>query len=310
VGPARKLPTKLAAAGRRPRQMDGLPKGHQGPCLGRSPTRYGARAGVAFDRLCIAAQKFRALRPDGARFRGDILSRKVGTCLEFSRLLYASCLEQAGLNPVLALTEGHSFVGIWLVGPRTFPSLVIDDPQMLRKARAARGKMVVVETTLSKTGIASGSVQTGGRGRQEADRRGLRPRHSKIAIDVRRARGRENPPARSLWFDRSCDPARDPPPRPPQEVGEVPPIWKKRLDKRREPTPEEEPRSASNKIGKKRRPSRSQSEETGCSTSKTRNRPIAIECPDPAAIGGQAFRRRPFSNFSAKTTVLDGKRRP
>ncbi|WP_371930155.1 transglutaminase-like domain-containing protein [Bradyrhizobium sp. CCGUVB1N3] len=52
----------------------------------------------------------------GQQIRGpsEILSRKVGTCLDLA-LLYASCLEQAGLNPVLVLTEGHAFVGVWLV---------------------------------------------------------------------------------------------------------------------------------------------------------------------------------------------------
>ena len=44
----------------------------------------------------------------------DILSRKVGTCLDLT-LLYASCLEQAGLNPLLVLIEGHAFAGVWLI---------------------------------------------------------------------------------------------------------------------------------------------------------------------------------------------------
>ena len=63
-----------------------------------------------------------------ARGPSDIPTRKVGPCLDLT-LLYASRLEQAGLNPVLALTEGHAFVGLWV--DEDFSSLV-DDPQMLR----------------------------------------------------------------------------------------------------------------------------------------------------------------------------------
>lgn len=83
----------------------------------------------------------------GQQIRGpsEILSRKVGTCLDLT-LLYASCLEQAGLNPILVLTEGHAFVGIWLLD-EDFSSCVIDDPQMLRK-RVQLDEMVLVETTL------------------------------------------------------------------------------------------------------------------------------------------------------------------
>src|SRR2546427_587759 len=47
------------------------------------------------------------------RFPSDILDRKVGTCLDLT-LLYAACLEQAGLNPVIVLTQGHAFAGVWL----------------------------------------------------------------------------------------------------------------------------------------------------------------------------------------------------
>ena len=61
----------------------------------------------------------------------EILERRVGTCLDLA-LTYASCLEQAGLHPVLVLTEGHALVGVWLTDT-DFSTVVVDDPQMLRK---------------------------------------------------------------------------------------------------------------------------------------------------------------------------------
>jgi hypothetical protein len=83
----------------------------------------------------------------GQKVRGpsDVLERKVGTCLDLS-LLYAACLEQAGLNPVLVLTAGHAFVGVWLQD-EDFTSAAVDDMQLLRKRRDLQD-LVLVETTL------------------------------------------------------------------------------------------------------------------------------------------------------------------
>ncbi|HEY3622104.1 MAG TPA: hypothetical protein VGL12_06845 [Roseiarcus sp.] len=39
------------------------------------------------------------------RAPADILARQVGTCLDLA-LLFSSCLEQAGLNPIIVLVEG------------------------------------------------------------------------------------------------------------------------------------------------------------------------------------------------------------
>ena len=55
----------------------------------------------------------------------DILTRQVGTCLDLA-LLYGSCLEQAGLNPIIVLVPPHrGFDGLkfngGLGGPRARP---------------------------------------------------------------------------------------------------------------------------------------------------------------------------------------------
>jgi SpoU rRNA methylase family enzyme len=42
----------------------------------------------------------------------EIVEEGVGTCLD-TATLFASCLEQAGLAPVLAIVPGHAFVGYW-----------------------------------------------------------------------------------------------------------------------------------------------------------------------------------------------------
>ncbi|WP_244481084.1 DUF3320 domain-containing protein [Methylobacterium sp. Leaf102] len=123
----------------------------------------------------------------GQKVRGpsDVLERKVGTCLDLS-LLYAACLEQAGLNPVLVLTTGHAFVGVWLQDD-DFANATVDDMQLLRKRRDLQD-LVFVETTLLtsdppatfKIATTRGSVQV------EDDA----PAALEIAIDVRRCRRR------------------------------------------------------------------------------------------------------------------------
>ncbi len=74
-----------------------------------------------------------------------ILDGRLATCLD-TALLFAAALEQAGLNPIVVLTRGHAFVGVWLQ-PTEFPDLVTTDAAELRK-RIALNELLVFETTL------------------------------------------------------------------------------------------------------------------------------------------------------------------
>lgn len=74
-----------------------------------------------------------------------ILSGGVATCLDLT-LLAASCLEQAGLHPVILMKSGHAWVGCWLINT-TLPTPVFDDGQAIRK-RVASGELLVFETTV------------------------------------------------------------------------------------------------------------------------------------------------------------------
>ena len=79
------------------------------------------------------------------RSPGEILERRVGTCLDTS-LFYAACLEQAGLQPLIVLTAGHAFVGLWL-SPDLSSASTIDNIQVLRNSRDLE-EIIFVETTL------------------------------------------------------------------------------------------------------------------------------------------------------------------
>jgi very-short-patch-repair endonuclease len=79
------------------------------------------------------------------RLASDISTSKMGACLDLS-LLLASCLELMGLNTVIALTEGHAFVGVWLIDTM-FPLLTNDDPMEMRKRVDARD-LILFESTM------------------------------------------------------------------------------------------------------------------------------------------------------------------
>ncbi len=120
---------------------------------------------------------------DGQKIRTPerIQGTRVATCLDLV-MLFASCLEQAGLNPVLLIKEGHAWVGAWLV-ETTFPSPLVDDVQSVRK-RVKSGELMVFETT-SVTGGAGTLLRAACR--QGEDQLADDSTFT-CAIDVRRAR--------------------------------------------------------------------------------------------------------------------------
>ncbi|MCS6290683.1 MAG: DUF4011 domain-containing protein [Nitrospira sp.] len=84
---------------------------------------------------------------DGQKIRTPdrVFSGGIATCMDLAMLL-ASCLEQAGLNPVVLIKKGHAWVGCWLINT-TFPTPTFDDGQAVRK-RVASGELIAFETTV------------------------------------------------------------------------------------------------------------------------------------------------------------------
>ena len=176
---------RLASAGRKS-QIDGYLSGGRERAweLGNAIWSAIASHGIAY---VLPPASFER---SGQKVRGpgDILSRKTGTCLDLA-LLYAACLEQAGLNAVAVLTEGHAFVGLWLQTD-DFPSVAVDDMQMLRKRRDLE-EIVFIETTFlthSPPGSFSSAVKQGAI-LVEEDAPPL-----EVAIDIKRARARHIKP--------------------------------------------------------------------------------------------------------------------
>ncbi len=112
-----------------------------------------------------------------------ILSGGLATCLDTARL-FAAALEQAGLNPILVLTKGHAFVGVWLQ-PEPFNSILTYEAMTLRK-RVKLQELVVFETTLAtQKPPPSFSIAVAAADRQIAEEKEA---EFVQAIDIRRAR--------------------------------------------------------------------------------------------------------------------------
>jgi very-short-patch-repair endonuclease len=115
----------------------------------------------------------------------EILEARVGTCLDLT-MLFASCMEQSGLNPILVFTRGHAFAGCWL-NDDTFSTAVVDDVTSIRK-RVHLQELLLFETTLAtqqKDGVAPFSWACD---RGAANIPEDKEHEFHLAVDVRRAR--------------------------------------------------------------------------------------------------------------------------
>lgn len=122
----------------------------------------------------------------GQRIRlcDTLLQQKLGTCLDLT-LLYAGCLEQAGLHPLLILLRQHAFAGCWQE-ESCFPECVQDDPSLLTK-RIAEGinEIAVVECTAFVAGKSIAFDEAS----KAAEKALTSPGEFELCVDVKRCRG-------------------------------------------------------------------------------------------------------------------------
>lgn len=112
-----------------------------------------------------------------------ILSEGLATCLDLS-LLFAAAIEAVGLNPVVVMTRGHCFVGVWMI-EKTLNQIVEVDATEIRKAVAGQ-ELVIFETTESThvpPARFSAAIQTARRAIHKS-----REHEFVAAIDIQRAR--------------------------------------------------------------------------------------------------------------------------
>lgn len=123
----------------------------------RNPDRVKKQMAAVFESIhelgivyCTPPASF---EESGQRIRmiDSLVNQKLGTCLDLS-LIYASCLEAIGINPIIVIVKGHAFAGGWLIDD-TFPDSINDDCALLSK-RIADGinEILLVETTCMNLG--------------------------------------------------------------------------------------------------------------------------------------------------------------
>ena len=222
----------------------------------------------------------------------DILSNKVGTCLDLS-LLYASCLEQAGLNPLVVLIEGHAFAGLWLTDEE-YSIPVVDDAQTLRK-RFQLQEMIFVETTMLTGDHPARFKQASDTAvKHLADDA---PKPLEFAIDIRRARKAQIRP-----LDLGGSPANT-----------IAPNVQAATAHELEPAPAFEEEQPAQAPKEERAATRLESWKNSLLDLSLRNRllnfkegkSLSIECPDPARIVDQLSAGARMK-ILGRATVLDG----
>ncbi len=228
----------------------------------------------------------------GQKVRGpsEVLERKVGTCLDLS-LLYAACLEQAGLNPVLVLTAGHAFVGLWLQDD-DFASATVDDMQLLRKRRDLQDLLLVETTLLTANPPAAFKVATTrGSGQVEDDV----PAPLEVAIDVRRCRRRGIRPM-DLGEGRPADLA-PAPTAPLNQPLSAPPVF----DEEARPPAEDAPETPVGRLERWKRKLLDLTLRNKLLNFKPGKGSVVLECASPGALedglaAGQEYRLKPVSD--------------
>lgn len=229
---------------------------------------------------------------EGQKIRtpGAIIDGKLATCLDTSAL-FASALEQAGLNPILILSQGHAFVGVWLQ-PQEFSQLITEEAAAIRK-RIELQELLVFETTLvTQSPAAAFSVAVEVAGKRLTDE------EFQMAIDVRRARMRK---IRPLGFTEQLAPA--------GVEGESVPLSAEALEEA-PPLPgfdvevTAEPKTAEDRVDQWQRKLLDLTARNRLLHLPERSKHVPLVCPDPGALedllaAGKTIRISPVPDFEA-----------
>ncbi|MGN0594973.1 MAG: DUF4011 domain-containing protein, partial [Hominimerdicola sp.] len=113
-----------------------------------------------------------------------VLEQKGGTCLDLA-ILFASCLESVGLNPLIMIIKGHAFCGCWLE-EETFENCAEDDISAVTKRTADGMDMLCL---VECTDFTAGKNIDFDHAEKHANDRLIDPSEFLMAIDIKRCRG-------------------------------------------------------------------------------------------------------------------------
>lgn len=117
------------------------------------------------------------------RLADQVLETKFGNCIDIS-LLFAACLEAIDLNPILIITKGHAFVGVWLDDQR-FDAMVNFDQTAISKRIASGIKEIAL---VESTHLCKGSTLSFKQAMNSAETQIMDSHNFILSIDIKNAR--------------------------------------------------------------------------------------------------------------------------
>jgi len=113
------------------------------------------------------------------RLPDQLLASQMGTCLDLT-VLFAACLEQAGLNAFMNVIDGHAFPGVWL-DEFSLPEPSVFDPTAIRKRVDGEEALVFDSSAAAQRSDFRHATEVARRHLDDTDQ-------FVCAVDVRRAR--------------------------------------------------------------------------------------------------------------------------
>ena len=170
----------LESAGR-----DGSMNGYQSGDPRRAYLLAGAIWSAVTGLALTYAEPPASFEREGQKIRGPsrVTGERLATCLD-STLFLAAAFEAAGLNPAVLFSQGHTWVGVWIV-KKDFGHVTEPDVVAIRKAVQAH-EFVPVETTLLTKRPAIGFDQAVDEGRRRLAEN--RDPEFVMAVDIARSR--------------------------------------------------------------------------------------------------------------------------
>ena len=118
------------------------------------------------------------------RLPHKVLENKQGTCLDLA-VLYVSCLEAAGLFPLIVFIQGHAFAGCWL-DEETFADCMTDDVSAMEKRTVPGAEQILL---VECTDITDGREVDFDRALKHGRDHLNDPSCFTAAVDIKRSRG-------------------------------------------------------------------------------------------------------------------------
>ena len=178
---------------------DGSMDGYQSADPRRAYLLAGAIWSAATGLGLTYAEPPASFESEGQKIRGPsrIIGEGLATCLD-STLFLAAAFEAAGLNPVVLFSQGHAWVGVWIL-KEDFGHVTEPDVVAVRKAVQAH-EFIPIETTLLTKRPAIGFDQAVDEGRRRFSE--SRDPEFVMAVDIARSRAAR---IRPLASDRAAD---------------------------------------------------------------------------------------------------------